>query len=245
VSARRRAATGAVVAAATLALAGCGGNLGMPDPATEQGDETLGLWRLFFVTAVIIGLIVYGLVAFVLIRYRRRRLDDGRPPGQRQYNVPIEIVYTAVPLIIVGVLFGLSVRVERHVTSTSDQPYSTVRVIGFQWQWQFQYEGTPVVITGVPGNVPVLMLPAERTVRLEFVSPDVVHSFWVPHFLEKRDLTPRIDNNAIDVDVRSPGEWPGLCSEFCGLEHTDMRFIVRAVPAAEFDAWLASGGSGT
>jgi cytochrome c oxidase subunit 2 len=70
----------------------------------------------------------------------------------------------------------------------------------------------------------------------------VVHSFWVPRFIEKRDLIPRVDN-AIDVDITEAGEWPGVCSEFCGLNHTAMRFSVRAVPGPEFDAWLAGGGN--
>jgi cytochrome c oxidase subunit 2 len=138
----------------------------------------------------------------------------------------------------------VSIRTESDVTSTSERPDVTVHVVGFQWQWQFSYEGTPVVVTGVPGKDPVLVLPTERTVRLEMESPDVVHSFWVPHFIEKRDLTPGLDDNAIEVRVTEPGEWDGLCSEFCGLDHTRMRFRVRAIPAAEFDAWLASGGTG-
>jgi cytochrome c oxidase subunit II len=115
-------------------------------------------------------------------------------------------------------------------------------VVGFQWQWQFSYGGTPVVVTGVPGKDPVLVLPTGRTVRLELSSPDVVHSFWVPHFIEKRDLIPRVDN-AIDVRVTQPGQWAGVCSEFCGLDHTKMRFRVQAVPGPQFDSWLASGGT--
>jgi cytochrome c oxidase subunit 2 len=232
----------AVLAAAAV-LTSCG-NLGLPDPATKQGDDTRNLWRLFVWVAIVIGIIVYALTIYVIIRYRRRRASDGSDgdePSQRQYNVPVEVIYTAIPLVIVGILFGLSWRLQRKITDTSDTPYTTIRVVGFQWQWQFEYQDEKVVVTGVPGQVPVLMLPADRTVRLELVSPDVVHSFWVPNFIEKRDLTPRVDNE-IDVDVKAPGEWMGLCSEFCGLEHTGMRFIARAVSVEQFDAWLASGG---
>jgi cytochrome c oxidase subunit 2 len=226
-------------------LSGCGSDLGLPSPVTTQGSESRDLWRIFVIIAVVIGLIVYGLVVFVVVRYRHRRTDNGDPPSQRQYHIPLEILYTAIPLVIVGVLYGLSIRTENKVTSTSDHPDLTVKVLGFQWQWQFSYEGTSVVVTGVPGKEPVLMLPTDRTVRLEMVSADVVHSFWVPHFIEKRDLTPGIDNNAIDVKVTETGQWDGVCSEFCGLDHTKMRFSVRAVPGAAFDAWLASGGTAT
>jgi cytochrome c oxidase subunit II len=227
-----------------VASAGCGGDLGLPSPVTSQGAKSRDLWRIFVVIAVVIGLIVYGLIVFVVIRYRRRRAHEGLIPSQRQYNIPIEIVYTAIPIVIVGVLLGLSIRTERDVTSTSDHPDLTVKVVGFQWQWQFAYQGTPVVITGVPGKDPVLVLPTDRTVRLELSSPDVVHSFWVPHFIEKRDLIPAVDN-AIDVRVTQPGRWDGVCSEFCGLDHTKMRFSVQAVPGPEFDTWLASGGTTT
>ena len=238
-SARGRAGATAAIAAAVVLLGGCG-NLGMPSPVTSQGTESRDLWRIFVWTAIVIGAIVYALVIFVVVRYRRRR--SAGEPSQRQYNVPVEIVYTAIPLVIVGVLLGLSIRAENKVTATSKDPDLTVSVVGFQWQWQFNYQGTPISITGVPGKDPVLMLPVGRTVRLELSSSDVVHSFWVPHFIEKRDLIPRVDN-AIDVDITEAGEWAGVCSEFCGLNHTAMRFSVRAVPPAEFDAWLAAGGN--
>jgi len=235
---RRRTAFALLVGASALLLAGCG-NLGMPSPVTSQGTESRDLWRIFVWTAIVIGAIVYGLIVFVVVRYRRRRSAGG--PDQRQYVVPVEIIYTAVPLVIVGVLLGLSIRTENNVTATRKDPDITVHVVGFQWQWQFSYDGTPVTITGVPGKEPVLMLPVGRTVRLDLSTPDVIHSFWVPHFIEKRDLIPRVDN-AIDVNIIEVGEWAGVCSEFCGLDHTAMRFSVKAVPAAEFDSWLASGG---
>jgi len=213
----------------------------MPNPVTSQGSDSRDLWRIFIVIAAVIGAIVYALIVFVVIRYRRNRSGGGLP-SQRQYHVPLEIVYTAIPLVIVGVLLGLSIRTERKVTHTSDHPDLTVRVVGFQWQWQFDYEGSDVVVTGVPGKDPVLVLPTDRTVRLELISTDVIHSFWVPHFIEKRDLIPRVDN-AIDVNITETGEWAGVCSEFCGLNHTDMRFSVKAVAPADFDAWLASASS--
>ena len=229
------------VAPLVVVLAGCGTDLGLPSPVTTQAAKTRDLWRIFVVLAIIIGLIVYGLIIFVVIRYRRRRGDEVNP-SQRQYHVPIEVVYTAIPIVIVGVLLGLSIRTERDLTSTSAPADVTVKVVGFQWQWQFSYDGTPVVVTGVPGKPPVLVLPTARTVRLELSSPDVIHSFWVPHFIEKRDLIPRVDN-AIQVRVDQPGQWDGVCSEFCGLDHTDMRFSVKAVSPSDFDAWLASGGT--
>ena len=232
----------ALVGVLVVVLGGCGTDLGLPTPVTSQGAKSRDLWRIFVILAIIIGLIVYGLIIFVVIRYRRRHRAADVNPDQRQYHVPIEIVYTAVPLVIVGVLLGLSIRTERDVTSTSAPADVTVKVVGFQWQWQFAYDGSPVVVTGVPGKPPVLVLPTERNVRLELSSPDVVHSFWVPHFIEKRDLIPRVANT-IEVRITQTGRWDGVCSEFCGLDHTTMRFSVQAVPGPQFDAWLASGGT--
>jgi cytochrome c oxidase subunit II len=235
----------AALVACVLLLAGCGSDLGMPSPVTTQAAKTRDLWRVFVVIALVVGLIVYGLIIFVVVRYRRRREDDGEVnPNQRQYQVPIEIIYTALPLVIVGVLFGLSIRTERDVNHSDAHPDLTVKVVAFQWQWQFAYDGSPVVVTGVPTKEPVLVLPTERSVRLEFSSPDVVHSFWVPHFIEKRDVIPRVDN-AIDVRITEAGQWDGVCAEFCGLNHTSMRFSVQAVPGPQFDTWLASGGTTT
>jgi cytochrome c oxidase subunit 2 len=228
-------------ACAAAILAGCGSDLGLPTPVTEQGQDSRNLWRIFVYIAVAIGLIVYGLVIFAVFRYRRRRHDDGAAPDQRQYHIPLEIFYTAIPIIIVGIIYGLSVRTEGSITSLSDKPAVTVRVVGFQWQWQFAYVGTDVTITGGPDAPPQLVIPAEETVRFQLVAADVIHSFWVPHFIEKRDLVPRIDNQ-IEVRTTTTGEWGGFCSEFCGLDHTDMTFSVKAVPPAEFDAWLAAGG---
>jgi cytochrome c oxidase subunit 2 len=85
------------------------------------------------------------------------------------------------------------------------------------------------------------VLPVDRTVRLKLVADDVIHSFWVPSFLEKRDLIPGVENE-IDVNLIEPGEWSGVCSEFCGLDHWKMNFSLRAVPAEEFDAWVRAGG---
>lgn len=234
----RRRVVGA--SAAVALLSGCG-RAGLPAAATEQGRETVSLWKIFLVIAAILAAIVYGLIAFVVIRYRRRRDDDGSVPSQRREIISLELLYTAVPLVVVGVLLGLSARTQQKVTRLSEHPDLAVDVIGFQWQWQFRYPGGTVV-TGTPGKPPVLELPVRRTVQLHLISNDVIHSFWVPRFIEKRDLVPGVDNR-IDVRLTTTGEFPGVCSEFCGLDHWRMAFSVRAVSPEEFDAWLANGGS--
>jgi cytochrome c oxidase subunit 2 len=237
---RRGHAFGVLVAA--LLLTGCGDSF-LPEPVTEQGERTADLWRVFLWVAAIVGLIVYGLVVFVVIRYRRRKRDDGRAPSQRQDLVRLEVLWTAIPFLIVAVLYGLSLVVENDVTEVSKDPDLVVEIRGFQWQWQFTYPDSGIRVTGVPGKPPTLVLPTERTIRLELVADDVIHSFWVPNFIEKRDLIPGVDNH-IDVNLTKTGEWSGVCSEFCGLDHWKMNFSVQAMSPADFDAWLAAGGTG-
>lgn len=222
-----------------LGLAGCSGNLGAPESVTSQGDEFVTLWKGFLITAAVIGLLVYGLILYAAIRYRRRKGDDpDHIPSQRQYQVPLEVVYTVVPILIVAALFGFTVVGENRITRTDPSPDLTIQVVGFQWQWQFLYVDDGVAVGGSAETTPELVLPVGRTVRFDLVSNDVNHSFWVPEFLQKRDLIPGVDNE-IDIEVTQPGQWVGRCAEYCGLDHWKMDFDVRAIPADEFDAWLA------
>jgi cytochrome c oxidase subunit 2 len=128
-------------------------------------------------------------------------------------------------------------RTEAEVTRLSDDPDVVVDVIGFQWQWQFKYPDHDIVVQGTPDGPPTMVVPVGSTVRLRLHANDVIHSFWVPEFLEKRDLIPEIDNQ-IDVDVTKEGTWQGRCAEYCGLDHWRMYFGVKAVPRDEFDEWV-------
>jgi cytochrome c oxidase subunit 2 len=229
---------GRMAGAVTVALVvgACGlPNFGAPDAVSEQGRRTLSLWRGTFVAALVVGAIVMGLILFTIVRYRRR---DDRIPHQGAHNVPLEVVYTSIPVAIVAVLFAVNVVVQGRVTDLADRPDVTVEVVGFQWQWQFRYPDEGVTVTGGPESpAPELVLPAGRTTRLQLSSDDVIHSFWVPDFLTKRDLVPGLDNE-IDVTPERPGRYVGRCAEYCGLDHWRMRFAVRVVSPGEFDRWL-------
>ncbi|MDZ7733608.1 MAG: cytochrome c oxidase subunit II [Acidimicrobiia bacterium] len=224
---------------ATSVAASCGTS-GFPDPATEQGSQTLDLWNLFTLLALLIGGLVYVLVAIIVIRYRRRGSDE--LPSQQQYSSRIEIFYTVLPLVIVVIMFAMTWRTSDDITAVSDDPAVVIDVIGFQWQWQFNYPEHDIRVmsdpAAFPEGRPKMVIPAGETVRLRLVSNDVIHSFWVPDFLEKRDLIPGIDNE-IDVEADEVGTWEGRCAEFCGLEHWKMYFEVEAVPPDEFEQWVA------
>lgn len=219
-----------------LVLAGCDlPRFGAPDSASEEGDHVLSLWSGFFIAACAVVLLIWGLLAWVLIRYRRKGRDD--IPNQRAYNIPLEILYTIIPVLIVAVLFAFSWRAERKVTDVASDPAVEVRVVGFQWGWQFQY-ADGFTVTADAGEDPVLVLPVGGATNLELVSVDVAHSFWVPDFLNKRDLIPGVDNT-ITVRPTRTGTFVGRCAEFCGLDHWRMQFSVEVVSAAEYERWAA------
>ncbi len=228
----------ALLAVIALGLSSCAlPSFGAPSPATEQGREVYDLYRWFAAVATGVGVFVTVLLVYVVVRFRRR--SDDTIPSQKPYNIPVEVFYTAVPLVIVSVLFVFSVRTEDRVSAESDQPDLVVDVTGFQWQWQFTYLDADRTITGSPEQgLPELVLPLGRTTRLELRTADVIHSFWVPDFLVKRDMIPGVDN-AIDVTPTAVGTFDGVCAEYCGLDHGRMRFLVRVLPADEFDDWLA------
>ncbi len=227
----------ALLAVVPLGLAACElPSFGAPDPASEQGREVFDLYRWFAAAATGVGVFVTVLLVYVVVRFRRR---SEAIPSQEPYNIPVEVVYTVVPLLIVSMLFVFSVRTEDQVSAESDDPDLVVDVIGFQWQWQFGYVDAAYTVTGSPeGGIPELVLPVGRTTRLQLLTTDVIHSFWVPEFLVKRDLIPGVDN-AIDVTPTEVGVFDGVCAEFCGLDHGRMRFSVQVVSGDDFDAWLA------
>lgn len=236
-TAAERRRTAGIGLGSALLLAGCSGRFGVPEPASEQGAEVLDLWRVLLLVAAALGALVVGLLAWVVLRYRRPRGTTGLP-GQRRENVPLEIFYTAVPLVIVAVVFGLTLRAQGSVTRLSRTPELRVEVTGFQWGWRFRYPAQRVTVVGDSNTPPTLVLPVDQTTRLRLMSPDVIHSFYVPAFLVKRDAIPGMEND-IDVLPTRVGRFGGTCAEFCGLDHGRMTFDVEVMELAQFEQWAA------
>jgi cytochrome c oxidase subunit II len=208
-------------------------------PLTEQAADLDRLWSLFLWLAIGVTALVAVLMAFVIVRYRRRR-DPSLPP-QTHYNIPVEVLYTVVPFVVVAVLFGLTVVSLDRVDDPGGEADLVVAVTAFQWQWQFDYPSGARSV-GVGDEVPELVLPASSVVRFELTSLDVVHSFWIPGFRFKRDVIPG-DPTSFQVEVGDrTGSFPntGVCAEFCGLDHHKMKFSVRVVTPDEFEDWLAT-----
>jgi cytochrome c oxidase subunit 2 len=209
-------------------------------PVTDQADDMDRVWDLFLYLGLAVLAFVVVLVLYVIVRYRRR---DDQLPRQKHYNIPLEVTYTAIPLVVVLALFAVTFVTVNAVEDTSDQePDLVVDVTAFQWQWSFDYPDAGVTVVGGPGDdVPELVLPAQSTVRFDLRSLDVVHSFWITAFRFKRDVIPGSPSSfTVDIGDRV-GNYPdaGVCAEYCGLDHAFMRFDVRVLEPAEFDAWLA------
>jgi cytochrome c oxidase subunit 2 len=217
---------------------------GAPRGATRQGHEIGSLYQLLFYTAIPVAAIVYGLILWSIIRYRRSRGDPERMPKQFRYHVPLEVLYTIVPVLIVLGLFVATYNTEKNVDTLSANPSVRVRVTAFQWQWRFEYPDLGIDVVGTPSRNPEMVLPVGETVEIRLIAADVDHSFYVPDFLFKRDAIPGFPN-AFDFTIDRPGVYLGKCAEFCGLNHADMNFTVRAVSPSRFHDWVARHRGGT
>jgi cytochrome c oxidase subunit 2 len=182
-----------------------------------------------------------------MVVYRRRKNTTGLPP-QVRYNIPLEILYTVVPLMFVGGLFWMTVDAQADIVDTSATPDLTINVVGKQWSWDFNYldenvyeTGVQAELTGKPGveaTLPTLYLPVNQRVEFLLTSRDVIHSFWIPTFLFKLDAIPGVENRFQVVPQRE-GVFQGKCSELCGEYHSEMLFNVAVVNQAEFDKHMA------
>ncbi len=203
--------------------------------ATDQSNRILSLWQGSWIAALAVGILVWGLILWPVIAHRRKRSDTELPP-QTRYNLPIEVFYTAVPLIMVAVFFYFTARDEDRIMRVSANPDHVVDVTGIQWSWQFTYTsdgGPDTTITGTPAKPPTLYLPEGESVQFRLQSNDVIHSFWVPAFLFKMDVIPgRV--NTFEITPKQLGRFRGKCAELCGQDHARMLFNVKVVTPTEY-----------
>ncbi len=261
----RRTLRVALLGVTMLVLAGCSAadqhqirNLAMPDRATAQGPLTYELWKWAWVAALSTGVIVWGLIFYVVVRFRRR--SDNEVPRQTRYNLPLEVFYTIAPVLMCIVFFFHTVRVQDELTTLDPNPDLTVEVVGQQWSWTFNHGIGPedTSATGEPpangadgsfaydsyvyesgdGNeIPTLWLPVDQTVQFNLHSPDVIHDFGVPSFLIKMDVIPgRV--NKLQVTPTVIGDYVGKCYELCGVSHSRMLFNVKIVSQADYATHL-------
>jgi cytochrome c oxidase subunit 2 len=227
---------------------------GWPEGITDEAHEMHRLWIGSCIAALVVGIATWILIAYAAIRYRKRKGSDDELPRQTAYNLPLEVVYTIIPFVIIAVLFFFTVSTQNRVQERSDNPDLTVAVNAFKWNWQFVYPdttdangGEPVSTVGSSTEIPILVLPTDQTIRFEVASADVIHSFWVPEFLFKLDVIPGNENgrdNVFEVTIREEGAYVGRCAELCGTYHAFMNFEVRSVNQADFEAYMTAREDG-
>jgi cytochrome c oxidase subunit 2 len=254
----RRVAFGGLLAVALVLLNGCAADkdsdikrLAMPVPSTKEAPHVYDLWMWAWLAAILTGILVWGLIFYVSIRYRRRSETD--IPVQTRYNLPIEIFYTIAPVIMVIVFFYFTVDTQNKVLHVADHPDQNVTVVGQQWSWTFNYnlkyddsakkfvgdgDGDVVHEGGTTADRPTLWLVKDKSVTFYLDSPDVIHSFWVPGFLFKMDVVPG-RNNHFTLTPDREGTFEGRCAELCGVYHSRMLFKVKVVDRADYDAHIA------
>jgi len=293
----------------TMLVSGCSIDnvwlrFGWPSGITPQATRMRELWTWSVVAALLMGVLVWGLTFWTIIFHRKKK-GDPEFPRQTGYNVPLELTYTAIPFVIIAVLFYFTVVVQNYVHEKVPDPEVTVDVTAFQWNWKFGYRNVdlkngfvydgvdhqredanqgqldeyrertneegheqPGPVHGKPENevlsylhynqietlgtsaeVPVLVLPTGKSIEFELAAADVIHAFWVPEFLFKRDVMPNPEENNSDhifqiSEIEKEGSFVGRCAEMCGTFHSMMNFEVRAVAPDKFQRYIENRDQG-
>jgi cytochrome c oxidase subunit 2 len=294
----RMVALTVTLGAAALTLSGCSWSevlgLGWPEGITPEGHANRELWVASLIASLVIGVIVWGLI-FWTSAFHRKKATDTELPKQFGYNMPLELVLTVVPFLIISVLFYFTVVVQEKMLHKDPNPEVVIDVTAFQWNWKFGYqkidfkdgtlkfdgadparkaamtskpEGTDehgeelvgalhgqnpedrsylnfdkVETLGSSDEIPILVLPAGKRIEFQIASADVIHGFWVPEFLFKRDVLPEPKANHSDnvfqiSEILKTGAFVGRCTEMCGTFHAMMQFEVRVVEPNDFKAYL-------
>jgi cytochrome c oxidase subunit 2 len=201
----------------------------------DTREEFDDLWALYLPIGVAVAAIVFGLVLFAVVRYRRR--GDELPRGREGPPV-IEGLYALLLVGVVVFLVAATFRTNDRETELASDPGAKVDVTAFQWGWRFTYPGEGVTVVGDDVRPPTLVVPTDTTVRFTLRSRDVIHAFWIPELRFKRDAFPKRDTT-FDLSFDQEGlTETGRCAEFCGLAHGEMTFNVVAMAPPEFRDWL-------
>jgi cytochrome c oxidase subunit 2 len=220
----------------------------------------LALW-----ICVAIGLIVFGAMAYAMFRFRKSK---GAVPAKWSHNTTAEVIWTVIPVLLLVVMALPATRYLIQMYDTSDAEM-TVKITGYQWMWRYEYlgedvgftsrldrdsEATRMLRSGLDPRAVVdnegfnsyllnvdnpLVLPTDTKIRFVITADDVIHAWWVPALGWKQDAIPGIVNEAW-TEIKVPGTYRGQCAELCGKDHGFMPIVVRAVPKAEFESWLAA-----
>lgn len=236
-------------ASSLLLLTGCSPEMQrgfLPDSAgvTNNTDTVIGLWTTSWIVLLLVGVVSWALMAWALIVYRRRK-GETEMPAQLRYNLPIETLFTVIPLILVMGFFAFTARDMSLIENPVEDPDVRIEVVAKQWSWDFNYVDDNVFFSGIQAQVvgpdpdvlsklPSLYLPVGKSIQIKLNSRDVIHSFWVVDFLYKKDMFPGHTNYMYFTPLKE-GTYVGKCAELCGEYHSMMLFNVKVVSVAEYE----------
>jgi cytochrome c oxidase subunit 2 len=254
-------ATAVAAALASPANAESGWHLlNMTQGVTAISREIYHLHMLIFWVCVWIGVVVFGVMIWSIIKFRKSQ--GAVPDTTMVHNTKVEVVWTAIPVIILIVMAVPAAKTLVQLEDTRNTEL-TIKVTGFQWGWQYDYVGKGVSFiskldaksmaaseldSGIsPYSVPhylrnvdhPMVVPVGTKVRLLLTAVDVIHSWWVPDLGIKKDAIPGYINQSwFEVDADKPGTYRGQCAELCGRGHGYMPIVVKALSKGDFQAWL-------
>lgn len=217
---------GLSLVAALLPIAVAAVGVSPLDPAGPNAAEIVNIYTTIFWIAMVVLVVVGGLIVYAALRFRRR--DDIEPP-QIHGNSRLELLWTAVPFLIVSFLF-VRTTLRMDYVRNGPPPNQTVQVIGIQWAWSYKYPNGKTSST--------MTIPVNQVVRLQVTSRDVLHSFWVPRLGGQIYAIPGQTNHGW-IEASQPGTYFGQCNELCGLGHFGMAIEVNAVSESDYEAFLA------
>lgn len=197
------------------------------DCAGPNACDIVSVYTGIFWIAMTVLVVVGGLLVYAALRFRR--VDD-REPAQVHGNPRLEILWTAIPVVIVSFLF-VRTTLRMDYVRNGPPPQQTVQVTGIQWAWSFKYSNGKT-------SFGTLTIPVGQVVRLQVTSKDVLHSFWVPRLGGQIYAKPGYQNNGW-IEASQPGSYYGQCNELCGVSHYAMTLQVNAVSADQYQAFLS------
>ena len=208
-------------------------------PSSTPADSIYHLSLFVLAITGVIFVVVFSLLAYAAIKFRRRADDDGREPPQIYGSNQVELAWTVIPILIVVVLFLAAARVI-HAIEDAKFPPGTIEVtaVGHQFWWEFQYPGQGF-ITANELHVPVSDPKRPTPTHIRLMSADTDHSFWVPKLAGKTDLIPNRVNN-MWIDPHETGVYVGQCAQYCGTQHAKMLLRVVVESPEDFEKWLAN-----
>jgi cytochrome c oxidase subunit II len=236
---QRRALRLALLLALPLVTTGCGL---VQTGLDAKAQEVHRLWFIILWLALPVFVFVWGMLAIVIIRYRRRRGDDSEPVQNAGKNGAL-VTFFAVPLGIIILLLSFGEVTVNKVDHIDPRPAERLVVTGSQWQWSARYAREGISVSGktatetTNGKPLVMAVPLGRSVEVTLESTDVMHGFFIPGMLFMRNAVPGHPNVFTFTPTRA-GTYHGQCTQFCGLWHSKMTLVLEVLPQAKFQAWV-------